>query len=101
MHASAALVMSRRRAVMGNGAERPTDRHRHHRHRRRPHNHRSRDSHRRRHLRLHLLLHLLNLQVQASEFACECWSDVPFSDEAFHRRDVLQPDRYFALLWLG
>ena len=96
MHASAALVTSRRRAVMGNGAERPTDRHRHrHRHRRRLH------SHRRRHLRLHLLLHLLLLRVRASEFACECWSDVPFSNEAFHRRDVLQPDRYFALLWLG
>ena len=96
MHASAARVMSRRRrrAVMGNGAERPTDRHRR-RHHRRLH------SHRRRHLRLHLLLHLLLLRVRASEFACECWSDVPFSNEAFHRRDVLQPDRYFALLWLG
>jgi hypothetical protein len=66
MHASAALVTSRRRAVMGNGAERPTDRHRHrHRHRRRLHSHHSRDSHRCR----HLLLHFLHIRVRASEFA--------------------------------
>ena len=77
MHASAALVMSRRRAVMGNGAERPTDRHRHRRRRRL--SHRSRDIHRRHHLpshhsrdshrRRHLLLRFLHIRVQASELA--------------------------------
>ena len=79
MHASAALVMSRRRAVMGNGAERPTDRHRHRRRRRRRLSHRSRDIHRRHHLpshhsrdshrRRHLLLRFLHIRVQASELA--------------------------------
>ena len=80
MHASAPLVMNRRRAVMGNGAERPTDRLRHRRRRRhRRLSHRSRDSHRRHHLhshhsrdshrRRHLLLRFLHIRVQASELA--------------------------------